>query len=137
MAEATPKKTNYFAVPSGHRAILLVPYAQSLQDKVSEMLEAAGHEDLPKIVTSVKLRRLNDLDVLFTAVPVATKLDARKQPKEYSLKLSKSLAISKFIPMSDEDVDPDYSAIIDSVAQATHPTCHPQVSEDQILKLIQ
>ena len=74
-------------------------------------------------------------DVIFTAVPVSTKLAARKQPTNYKLKLSKGVEIKNFLSAdADLDLDPNFCAIVD----ALQPACHPyscKVSQDLVLFL--
>jgi hypothetical protein len=133
-----------FAVPHGHRALLLVPCEEGPQGRVAELLEqvnlfAPDEEQrkilgLPKVMSQIKLRKLQETDVLFTAIALVGKLDKRKQPTDYKLKVSKGVPVGKFMVGDDEDSEPNYGAIIDAVQASALPmVC--RVSEDKILQL--
>lgn len=143
--QTTPTKKNPFTVKEGQRALLLVPFENNFKEMVAELLsqqdlfadddESRREKGLPRTVTQLKLVKLQDTDVIFTAVPVSTKLAARKQPTGWELKISKGVSASKFLGSDDDDVAPDYSAVIDAVQKGVHPfSC--KVSQDKILKLL-
>ena len=141
--KAEPK--NPFKVAAGCQAVLLVPTEDGPRERVAELLAEAGlsaeDEDgnkvagFPRITDKIKLRKLRESDVIFTAVPVSTKLAARKHPTNYKLKLSKGVEIKNFLSAdADLDLDPNFGAIVD----ALQPACHPyscKVSQDLVLFL--
>lgn len=142
-APKADKPKNIFAVKENQRAILLVPYEDGPRERVAELLGEVDllslDEDdrkargLPRIQYQIKLSKLTENDVIFTAVPVVAKMGARKQPSAYSLKVSKPLEVKKFIA-GGEDGDPIYSAVVDALQSSILPLT-ARVGEDNIVKL--
>ena len=138
------KPSNPFKIKEGQRSFLLVPYEDTPRDRVADLLAEQGllfQDDeerkaagMPKVVYQIKLSRLTDNDVIFTAVPVVKKMGARKQPSEFSLKVSKAIEVKKF-GSADEDSDPNYGAIVDAIQPCILPLTI-RVSEDKIAKIL-
>lgn len=142
------KSVNPFKVPSGSTAILLVPIEDGPREKLTDLFYAADlmpvSEDdrkergLPLIKDRINLKRLREDDVLFTAVVVPKKMGQKKQVTEYALKISKAVTVKGLIPaLSDiggEDVEPDYSALIDAIQKEAHPFSL-KLSQDKLLTM--
>ena len=138
--ETAPVKKNPFAVPTGKRALLLVPYEPTQRDQVAELLATEALEEgspgFPRVVAQIKLLKLTDLDVIFTAVPVASKMGARKQPSNFKLRISAGVAADKFIVNTDEGDGVDCGGVVDAIQPGAHPfSC--KMSTDKILKLLE
>ncbi len=142
----TPK--NPFAVKAGTNAILLVPIEDGPREKLTDLFYAAelmpASEDdrkergLPVIKDRINLKRLREDDVIFTAVVVPKKYGQKKQVTEWGLKISKPVAVKGLIPaltdVGGEDVEPDYSALIDAIQKDAHPFSM-KLSNDKLLSM--
>ena len=148
-ATEAPKTTkNPFAVEKGANAILLVPIEDGPREKLTDLFYEAelmpSSEDdrkergLPVIKDRINLKRLREDDVVFTAVIVPKKYGPKKQVSEYGLKISRPVAVKGLIPaLSDiggEDVEPDYSALVDAIQKDAHPYSM-KVSQDKLLTM--
>lgn len=149
---AVSKTENPFAVTAGKKAVLLVPFEVAAQEKALELLQEM-HPDVtfPDIHSKVKITNLDPSCVLFTAIPVITKITpgqkslGSKQPVEWAVNVSKPVDCSKYLSLAslDGDRQADFRGLIDAVqlglskaSSNISPIYTCRVSEDGILTFL-
>ena len=123
---------------TGKRVQLLVPYEEDQRRLAEELMsEKYAYDDLPKVVSQIKVRKLGEDNVIFVAAAKATKIGHKRQPTDFVLQVSDPIECKKFIvgSGSDEDGDVDAAAVIDAIQRAAFPLI-VHVSTDGILKLL-
>ncbi len=147
-AQKAQTPPNPFKVEKGANAILLVPIEDGPREKLTDLFYEAdlmpSSEDdrkergLPVIRDRINLKRLREDDVIFTAVVVPKTYGKKKQVSEWTLKISKAVPVKGLIPaISDiggEDVQPDYSALVDAIQKDAHPFSM-KLSNDKLLSM--
>lgn len=125
----------------GDIAFLLMPSDQKDYERVIEKLSElhVTEDSLPKVRKEISLERLTRNNVIYTACCPVTKRSLKKQPIEWSLKISGPYRIEAYLSSNeatDEDEVLDQGRLVDAIVKGVHPTQCVKVSNDKHLKLL-